>query len=682
MISYYKFTNGDAFTLGGKDYEGFFNVKDGEAFTGRTRTDTSLALSAKSNFITFAFLDEREFDNNVTSSTTNLVSSLNYSPRNILSNDFLKKNFRTLFENNLSLFSLSQVYNPSLYNSASNSDKLSSCAFFGLSSTTIDSRNDDRVAIKNLTQPYQIDPFSGADKNIFPEYYELDNTTESFVETYQDGFIYTISTDTKTVAFSGSFGGNLENLSLVTFDNDNKLLDIYVDKANHLIYSLDIQSSVPFVNIFDEKIYRSCQTLKLIDRIKVSDNKLVNNNIGYSKKYKGALVSNNQGDVLIELSLKNETEVLKTIQLSDLNDPEYVKIALRGHDDLLLIVTKPVSNVSEFLIYKIDLEDFFETSFIPEPLKSTRIDYDNQFRYKSPKKSDSSYTVFGTNNNRTGYFYPLFKERDDAQKISKGGTVSTLTFPEFPNTVFYFTPDYLFFKEDRPIGYFIYRNTDTNIDLDVIFSEFDSNLFTINDNSNISQRLLSNPDPTISVLNRNDLNLPPDLLFDNTEYLFADNQWKWNTNLLESNRVAFKNVLIDTIDNEVVLYLHNVGRLYYTKLKDKTDSLVKRDLECLFDETLFDSICETGIGINLNTLIQDILRDTLNIYNGFTKIPKGRKFYGTELLLDSKLPESIDINVRNFYFHSNESVNYLSINRVFSKLFELQKAIYDSILTS
>ena len=128
--------------------------------------------------------------------------------------------------------------------------------------------------------------------------------------------------------------------------------------------------------------------------------------------------------------------------------------------------------------------------------------------------------------------------------------------------------------------------------------------------------------------------------------------------------------------------MHNIGRLYYTKLKERTNSLVKKDLKCLFDENLFEKICETGIGINLNTLIQDILRDTLNIYNGFTRIPKAKKFYGTELLLDYKIPKDININVRDFYFHSNESVNYLSVNRVFSKLFELQKTIYDSILTS
>jgi hypothetical protein len=682
MISYYKFTNGEAFTLSGKDYEGFFNVEEGVAYTGRTKTDTSAPLSGKDNFISFAFLDKREFDNNTTATTTNLVSSLKYSPRNLLSNDFLKNNFNILFENNLSLYSLSQVYNPSLYDSGSNTSNLSSTSFYGLSSTTIDERNDDKVILKNLVEPYQIDPYLGADKNRFPDIFELDNTTESFIETYEDGFIYTISTDTKTLAFSGSFGSNLQNLSLVTFDNDNKLLDIYVDKANHLIYSLDIKDSLPFINIFDQKIYRSCQTLKIVDRIKASENKLVNNNIGYGKKFKGALVSDSVGNIKIELSLKNETEILKTINTEQLDNPEYVKIALRGHDDLLLIVTKPVSNVSEFNIYKIDLDDYFETGIIPKPQKSTRINYNNQFRYESPKKKASSYSVFGTNNDRQGYFYPLFLKKEEAKKISTDGTVSSLAFPEHPDVVFYFTPDYIFFSEDRVPGYFIYRNNDTTIDLDVIFSEYDSNLFTINDNSSISQRLLSNPDPTISVLNREDLNLPPDLLFDNTEYLFNDNQWKWNTNLLESNRVAFKNVLVDTFKDDTYLYLHNVGRFYYTKFRNKTNSLVKKDLKCLFNEALFEKICETGIGINLNTLIQDILRDTLNIYNGFTKIPRAKKFYGTELLIDYKIPKDININVRDFYFHSNENVNYLSVNRVFSKLFELQKAIYDSILTS
>ena len=106
------------------------------------------------------------------------------------------------------------------------------------------------------------------------------------------------------------------------------------------------------------------------------------------------------------------------------------------------------------------------------------------------------------------------------------------------------------------------------------------------------------------------------------------------------------------------------------------------DLESFFNPDIFDTICETGLGINLNVLIQDILRDTINIYNNFTRIPTTDTIQGVKVFGDYKIPAPLDIVTRNFYFHSNESVNYLSVNRVFSKLFELQKTIYDSILSS
>ena len=44
MIEYFKFTGGDAFTLSGEDYNGFFNVKDGVPYSGRTFTSDSHAI--------------------------------------------------------------------------------------------------------------------------------------------------------------------------------------------------------------------------------------------------------------------------------------------------------------------------------------------------------------------------------------------------------------------------------------------------------------------------------------------------------------------------------------------------------------------------------------------------------------------------------------------------------------
>ena len=688
MISYYKFTDGAAFTLSARDYAGYFNVEDGKAYTERTRSSTSIELSAKRNFLAYCFLSKREFDNVVGDTTTNYVSSLEYSPRNLLSNGFLRTNFNILFENNLSLYSLSQLNNPALFDAGSNNNKLSATGFFGLSSTTIDDRNDDLRVIKDAKTPYQIDPFLGADKNKLLDIFELDNAKQSFVETYGDGFIYTISTDTRSVAFSGTFGEDLKALSLLDFNDRNVFRNLVEDKTNDVFYSLHIKDAVPFVDIIDANVYRACQTIKLVDRIKISENRVVNNNVGYGNKFKAVLVSDESGDLFIEISLKQESKVLRTIAISSLGDSEYVKIVLRSVDDLLLIITKPVGSISEFRLYQIDLDDYFLTDKIDSPKTITRINYNNQFAYDMPKDTSSSFTVLGTNNNDTGYYYPLFLNEDKAKEMSKDSQASRLNFPdgELAGVDFYFSPDYIFFNppDDPPPGYQLYRGESKMLSLDISFAQYDNNLIILKDNGSISERFLTNPTNAASVLDRETLVFPPDLLFGDSSYKFGSNQWKFNTNLLESNRIALKDVHVDTFEDKVILYYQNIGRLYYNRQKasGKTLSLISKDLRCFFTEDLLDDICNTGIGININTLIQDILRDTINIYNGYTQIPKGGDFFNTKILRDFKIPEPININVRDFYFHSNESVNYLSVNRVFSKLFELQKAIYDSILSS
>ena len=218
--------------------------------------------------------------------------------------------------------------------------------------------------------------------------------------------------------------------------------------------------------------------------------------------------------------------------------------------------------------------------------------------------------------------------------------------------------------------------------------------------------MITNPVPVTSFLDPADLLLPPDILF-NSPYKFNTNSWKFNTNRLESNQVAFIDTHTDTFKDKTYVYYHNVGRVFFSSnsLNKKRISLVPADLKSFFNPNIFDTICETSLGINLNVLIQDILRDTINIYNNFTRIPtvgelksfiaSGADEYVVNQLVSSrvestsvkvfddyKIPTPLEIDTRNFYFHSNESVNYLSINRVFSKLFELQKTIYDSILSS
>lgn len=697
MINYFKYTSGNAFTLNGVDYSGFVNINDNKPYTGRIKNSFSVELSSKDNFLSRSLLEKREFDNSPTALTTNKVNSLEYSPRNVLSNDFLKKNFNILYKNNLSLFSLGQVYNNSYLDTSNFKDEQIIGGFFGLSSTTIDDRNNDNKTLKALDIPYQIDPFEGADKERFPDLFELDNTNHSYIETYEDGFVYTISTNSKTIAFSGSFTGEIEKIrNSAIQDSLANVTRLDVDKANGLIYSPTMESDgLNYTNIYDRDIYRACTRLKLVDKIKTSKSRVVNNNVSFGKNYKVVQVIDDEFNINLEISPNTTSEILATIPISSLNNPEYVKVESRFTDDLLLIVTKPVSNTQIYNAYFIDITEFLLNGNIPEPTVIERVILNA--KYESPTVKDAAFTLNGTPTEESiqriegltensGYYYPLFENKFAVNQFSLAPPLE-ITFTQFPDKVFYFASDYLNFNEteNRPDGFFIYRNNDSLIDLNVSFSDYDSNLFTIRDNGNVTERMVTNPVPITSFLDPEDLLFPPDILF-NSPYKFNTNNWKFNTNRLESNRVAFIDTHTDTFKEKTYVYYHNVGRVYFSSssLNKKRISLVPADLQSFFNPDIFDTICETSLGINLNVLIQDILRDTINIYNNFTRIPTAGNGTKTRALVfdDYKIPTPLEIDTRNFYFHSNESVNYLSVNRVFTKLFELQKTIYDSILSS
>jgi hypothetical protein len=646
MINYFKYTSGNAFTLSGVDYNGFVNIDDNKPFTGRVKNSFSVELSSKGNFLARSIIDKREFDNSPSDKTTNKIKSLEYSPRNILSNDFLKKNFNILYENNLSLFSLGQVYNNSYLDLTNFKDELSLGGFFGLSSTTIDIRNDDRNTLKNLDTPYQIDPFKGADKNIFPDLFELDNTKRSYVETYEDGFLYTITTDSRTIAFSGNFNGQLEAIKNPTAQKElAKLRNLNVDRANGLIYSPSVfKDGLTYTNIYDRDIFRACARLKLVDRVKTSDFKVINNNISFGKTYKVVQVIDDELKVKLEISKNNTSEIIATLPISSLDNPEYVKATARYTDDLLLIVTKPISNTQNYNVYLIDIPEFISNGKIPEPEVINRVIFDPT--NKSNTGKDAAFTVFGTPSEKSsqllsveqkeGYYYPLFENKFAVREFSLAEPREIFMLVRDPITnrlskegPFYVADKFLVRNEgaeNRPDGFFIYRDDSSLIDLDIKFSDYDSNLFTIKDNGNLTERLITNPGPITSFVDTNDLLLPPDIKFDSF-YKFNTNNWKFNTDKLESNRISFINTLVDTFKDKTYSYYHNVGRLCFSSgsLNKKRISLVPADLQSFFNPDIFDTVCESSLGINLNVLIQDILRDTINIYNNFTRIPKAGK---------------------------------------------------------
>ena len=104
MIEYFKFTGGDAFTLSGVDYNGFINVRNGVAYTGKSLTSSSKVLSSKDTFLSNSFIQQKEFDRTAGPlDTTNLVNSPDISPRNIINQSFIDTNLGILNQNNIKL---------------------------------------------------------------------------------------------------------------------------------------------------------------------------------------------------------------------------------------------------------------------------------------------------------------------------------------------------------------------------------------------------------------------------------------------------------------------------------------------------------------------------------------------------------------------------------------------------
>jgi hypothetical protein len=204
MIDYFKYTNGESFTLSGEAYQGLFNIQDGKAFSGKSFTDTSKLLSGNNMFLADAFLEEFEFDRTVSEVKSTRLKQPFISPRNVVDQNFIDRNLQLLHLNNLNIYALSIIANPNIFDFL-NSTKNGNAYFLGLSSGTLDLRNNDTKLSKTNEFPIQIDPFKDTEK--VPGVEVLDDTLDSELFIYDDeSFFYFITTpDTTSYTFSGSF---------------------------------------------------------------------------------------------------------------------------------------------------------------------------------------------------------------------------------------------------------------------------------------------------------------------------------------------------------------------------------------------------------------------------------------------------------------------------------------------
>ena len=117
------------------------------------------------------------------------------------------------------------------------------------------------------------------------------------------------------------------------------------------------------------------------------------------------------------------------------------------------------------------------------------------------------------------------------------------------------------------------------------------------------------------------------------------------------------------------LYQHHTLHYFFGRLH--------LNLPNLYDKMVS---CESSLGISLNSELQNIIKDSINIFLNLSLIPVETISDGIPILRGSKGYEGIDVEFRDLEFHDNEEANYSVVSRVFNDIYKLQKSILDVII--
>ncbi len=636
MIDYFKYTNGDSFTLSGVDYSGLFTIYEGKAFTGKSYNTSSKLLSGKDTFLTNCFYNKFEFDRTVSVENKNILQLPKISPRNIIDQNFIDTNLQALNFNNLVIYSKNIIANPNLFdflNSVEDEDSY----FLGLSSGKNDIRNDDTKLSKSNNFPVQIDPFSFIDK--VPGVDVLDNTVDSMVFIYDDkSFNYFTTTSTSSYTFSGTFatGGSLIRLEEDVFDGAQRFS---YDNNTDTLYALEktenpnIPGLFKFIlKLYDNSFVSECRVLKLVDQITLEDNiiddkvSLGNNILGYRYTERLVVQTDEDGNLI-----NGRTHGANRLQQQNLNNLQQPKIKIVNKYTFELINNIITSNPNEEIL-EFDIRDSDDSLLILTSLEG--FDAEEFFIYHL-----------------------------DIDKVSS--VEGDYILPFNPKPLIRFKPEVVFNQKNDTVS--------------IYFSSNDSNIFIIDDEGAISSRFITNPENVAGFPSNKNLLYLEDMFFDGTLERFDKIQKKFNSNTLPSNNYNNLNFLVGKNSTSLYYLLHNIGRIYLmeeSKLLYK--SFVPLDLKNLYEQIIS---CESSLGISVNSELQNIIKDTVNVFLNASVIPFKEIREGIPILGKLISYEGIDINFRNLEFHDNEDVNYDTVSRVFDQIFQLQETVFNIIVS-
>ena len=416
-MNYFKYTNGESFTLDDSDYIGYLNVVDQIAYTGKILNEDSQKLTSKNNFMSKVFLDK--YETNTTFNNVEPIIEKYSNVFDIFDNVGTKELTDNIERNNIICYKDLIISNPTVYNFEEN-DGL----YYGLSSSdesnylSIPSKKNysgncetfkDSIDIK-----FMDNIISGA---------ILVNSSEEFKYLFTDGektYAYTGQFgNTKPLEFINSFDNISFNVGDYSYDNPDYVYSIHHDQINNKIIYVKASN----IEIHDASNYSDCPSTILEDRISLKPSKTIfmkwnssrekytNPKIQWNKKY--IIYNDNNPDSIkfgynyrteidnndntLKLYNKYSSEFINSLSLAEMKISNIISLDIRPIDDYIIILHKDsdqlkvshfsptdISNITHWNIeslalsannYKIKFVDYDSDVFII----SNDIEYQTRF---------------------------------------------------------------------------------------------------------------------------------------------------------------------------------------------------------------------------------------------------------------------------------------------------------------
>lgn len=333
MINYFKYTDGNAFTLSGQDYKGMFNIKDGIITSGGILTSNSQALSSKGNFLSRVY--SKEFNFNVTKDDVVTIDKPKVYPRTILTMTYLLDVARRLNANNLLLYSKMITYNSNLLNTITKTPAETSIVFCLTSASTSDPLTGLKMPIDaGVRFPFSQNPNSSYYVP-FRDDILLSNAAATFIVTQpNEDFKYYTSNYVLSGAFNQTSRQAILTSTLTPGVSSNGLV---YNKYENLLYNISKTNNN--YSIYSFYSSTSCLTASFFDRVDTTKYNTTNNDksqVSFGKRYRSAVVYD-QGLQILEISKVNTSLQLLSILPADLGFELFFSISQRFEDDAIAI---------------------------------------------------------------------------------------------------------------------------------------------------------------------------------------------------------------------------------------------------------------------------------------------------------------------------------------------------------